>query len=160
MSFIETMLEWSRAALLPLGEMGLFLIAFTESSFSPIPVELLLIPLCLAKPELALWFAFIATFASVAGAVLGHYIGLKGGRPILRKFVSDHKVNRAEEYFNRAKKVKPKSATAPFNLGKLFAAQGQNEEAARELRQALKLNPELREARELLYHIESTRKGP
>ncbi|MFQ6009810.1 MAG: YqaA family protein [Candidatus Aenigmatarchaeota archaeon] len=101
MSLIESMLEWSRLALLPLGEAGLFVVAFTESSFSPIPVELLLIPMALAKPELALWFAFIATFASVAGAVLGHWIGLKGGRPLLRKLVSDHKVNRAEHYFNK-----------------------------------------------------------
>ncbi|HEY9092163.1 YqaA family protein [Parasphingorhabdus sp.] len=49
--------------------------SFTESSFFPIPPDVLLAPMCLAKPEKSLWYAFICTVASVMGAMLGYAIG-------------------------------------------------------------------------------------
>ena len=49
--------------------------SFTESSFFPIPPDVLLAPMCLAKPEKSLWYAFICTAASVLGALLGYAIG-------------------------------------------------------------------------------------
>ncbi len=54
---------------------SLFLLSFAESSFFPIPPDVLLGPLCLGKRERSLWFATVTTIASVLGAVLGYAIG-------------------------------------------------------------------------------------
>lgn len=53
----------------------LFVIAFVESSFFPIPPDIMLIPMILALPRKAWHFAFIATMGSVIGAYLGYAIG-------------------------------------------------------------------------------------
>ncbi|NOY16085.1 MAG: DedA family protein [Gammaproteobacteria bacterium] len=47
-----------------------------ESSFFPVPVDVLLAPMVLARREKAWWYASLATVGSVTGAVLGYYIGL------------------------------------------------------------------------------------
>ncbi len=53
----------------------LALFAFVEASFFPIPPHPLLGLMCLAAPHKAIRFAAIATFASVAGGLLGYAIG-------------------------------------------------------------------------------------
>ena len=53
----------------------LFVIAFVESSFFPIPPDIMLIPMILALPKKAWHFAFIATMGSVIGSYLGYAIG-------------------------------------------------------------------------------------
>jgi membrane protein YqaA with SNARE-associated domain len=50
-------------------------IAFIESSFFPIPPDVLLIPMALANRARAFFYAFICTFASVAGGLGGYFIG-------------------------------------------------------------------------------------
>jgi membrane protein YqaA with SNARE-associated domain len=50
-------------------------VAFAESSFFPIPPDVILAPMSLAKPRLAWRYALIATLASVLGGVLGYAIG-------------------------------------------------------------------------------------
>ena len=52
-------------------------ISFIESSFFPIPPDILLIPMIVAKPKNAYFIALIATTASVLGGGFGYYIGLK-----------------------------------------------------------------------------------
>ncbi len=47
-----------------------------ESSFFPVPVDVLLAPMVLARRDRAWWYASLATLGSVAGAVIGYYIGL------------------------------------------------------------------------------------
>ncbi len=54
---------------------ALFLIAFAESSFFPIPPDVLLAPLALSHRKRAYWFASICLLGSVLGAFLGYYIG-------------------------------------------------------------------------------------
>ena len=65
----------------------LFLIAFAESSFFPVPPDVLLIALALGAPGRALGFAVICTAGSVAGGALGYALGLYFyelvGRPII-----------------------------------------------------------------------------
>ena len=56
---------------------ALAIVAFAESSFFPIPPDILLIPLIIAKPKNAYLIALIAMIASVLGGGLGYYIGLK-----------------------------------------------------------------------------------
>jgi membrane protein YqaA with SNARE-associated domain len=49
--------------------------AFAESSFFPIPPDVILVPMSLAKPQRAWRYALICTIASVAGGALGYAIG-------------------------------------------------------------------------------------
>ena len=53
----------------------LSLISFAESSFFPIPPDILLIPMALASKARALFYAFICTLFSVLGGILGYAIG-------------------------------------------------------------------------------------
>lgn len=59
----------------PSGPWALFGLSFAESSFFPIPPDVLLIALALGKPRRAFWFATLATVGSVLGGLLGYYIG-------------------------------------------------------------------------------------
>jgi membrane protein YqaA with SNARE-associated domain len=59
----------------PYAEAALASIAFAESSFFPIPPDILLAPMALTDPRRAWRFALIATVASVLGGMLGYAIG-------------------------------------------------------------------------------------
>ena len=50
-------------------------VAFAESSFFPVPPDIMLLPMSLARPKRAWWFAAVCTVASVAGGMLGYAIG-------------------------------------------------------------------------------------
>ena len=50
-------------------------VAFAESSFFPVPPDIMLIPMSLARPARAWLFAALCTIASVAGGVVGYAIG-------------------------------------------------------------------------------------
>ena len=50
-------------------------VAFAESSFFPVPPDVMLIPMSLARPQRAWLYAAICTVASVVGGVLGYAIG-------------------------------------------------------------------------------------
>ena len=54
---------------------GLFWVSFMESSFFPIPPDVMLIPMVLAKPAKAWVYAAICTAGSVLGGILGYAIG-------------------------------------------------------------------------------------
>ncbi|MAG59400.1 cytochrome B [Candidatus Woesebacteria bacterium] len=79
----------------------LFLVAFIEASFFPIPPDTLLIPLSIANPTKALFYALIATLASTTGGIFGYWLGLKGGRPVLNRFVNAEKMKVVKHYYNR-----------------------------------------------------------
>ena len=96
MSFFIALIEWTKIIFLPFGALGLFIIAFMESSFFPIPPDLLLIPMVLVAPELWWFYASICTIGSVAGAAFDYWIGKKGGRPVLRKLVSNKNLDRVD----------------------------------------------------------------
>ncbi len=50
-------------------------ISFSESSFFPLPPDLMMIPMMLANRKRAWWLAFVATVSSVVGGFLGYAIG-------------------------------------------------------------------------------------
>jgi membrane protein YqaA with SNARE-associated domain len=50
-------------------------VSFAESSFFPVPPDAMLIPMALARPDRAFFFATVCTIASVAGGILGYFIG-------------------------------------------------------------------------------------
>ena len=59
----------------PHAERGLFALAFAESSFFPIPPDVVLGPMAAADPSKWARFAFICMAGSVLGAILGYAIG-------------------------------------------------------------------------------------
>ena len=54
---------------------ALFLLSFAESSFFPIPPDVLLMPLALGNRKKAFWFATVCSIASVLGGLAGYAIG-------------------------------------------------------------------------------------
>lgn len=59
----------------PYAEWGLAGVSFTESSFFPIPPDILLIPMVLAERLKAWRYAIVCTIASVLGGLFGYFIG-------------------------------------------------------------------------------------
>ena len=95
-------LQWVEAfAHTPYGGWALFAIAFMESSFFPIPPDVLLIPLCLADPEMAFVFAGICTVASVLGGMFGYGIGYYGGRPLFKRWFGEGRMRAVEVYYDK-----------------------------------------------------------
>jgi membrane protein YqaA with SNARE-associated domain len=68
----DWVLGWAET---PYGVPALFVLAFAESSFFPIPPDVLLIALALAAPTRAFRFALWCTVGSVTGGLFGYYIG-------------------------------------------------------------------------------------
>ncbi len=65
-------LHWAET---PYGSWALFLLAFSESSFFPIPPDVLLIALAVAVPRKSMRFALICSVGSVLGGCFGYLIG-------------------------------------------------------------------------------------
>lgn len=100
--WLHALLAWVESwAHHPYGGSVLFLLAFAESSFFPIPPDVLLIPLCLGDPEKSFWFAFLCTAGSVLGGIAGYGIGYWGGRPLVYKLFSDKKIKAVENLYDR-----------------------------------------------------------
>ena len=78
--------------------------SFAESSFFPVPVDVLLAPMVLARRDKAWWYAGLATVGSVAGAVFGYYIGLflfdQVAQPIIDFYHFQEKFEHVKELFN------------------------------------------------------------
>ena len=73
---LRRLYDWTLAkAAHPHAIWWLALFAFVEASFFPIPPHPLLGLMCLAAPRRAIWFAAVATVASVLGGLLGYTIG-------------------------------------------------------------------------------------
>jgi membrane protein YqaA with SNARE-associated domain len=71
-SLYQRALVWSRHPRAPWYLGGL---SFAESSFFPIPPDVMLAPMCLANPGRAWRFALLTTVTSVAGGLFGYLIG-------------------------------------------------------------------------------------
>jgi len=80
---------------------GLAIIAFAESSFFPIPPDVIMIPLALINPAFAIFYGIITTISSVIGGMFGYFIGLKGGKPLVNKFISEEKLYKVKLYYNQ-----------------------------------------------------------
>jgi len=99
---IHDLIQWTiHWAQTDYGTIALFIIAFAESSFFPIPPDVLLIALSIISPQIALFYATVSTVGSVTGGAFGYLIGLKGGRPILERFFSHEKIQLVHNYFEK-----------------------------------------------------------
>lgn len=65
-------LHWAET---PYAVPALAVLAFAESSFFPVPPDVLLIVLALAAPKRSFWFAAVCSIASVVGGLAGYAIG-------------------------------------------------------------------------------------
>jgi membrane protein YqaA with SNARE-associated domain len=75
-SLLRRLYDWCiDAAHKPYAMWMMGAVAFVESSFFPVPPDVMLIPMALARPERAYVMAAWCTVASVAGGILGYAIG-------------------------------------------------------------------------------------
>lgn len=65
-------IKWSKHPKAPLYLGGM---SFAESSFFPVPPDVMLMPMSLAQPQKAYWFALITTLSSLMGGMFGYAIG-------------------------------------------------------------------------------------
>ncbi len=82
----------------------LFIVAFAESSFFPIPPDVMLIPMVLATPNKAWRIAGLATIASVLGGYFGYGIGVFAfdliAKPILEFYNAFSQFQEFEKYYH------------------------------------------------------------
>jgi len=79
-------------------------LSFAESSFFPVPPDVLLAPMTLARPERGWRLALLTTLASVAGGIAGYFIGwfaLDFIEPLLRSAGYWEGYEQATEWFQR-----------------------------------------------------------
>jgi membrane protein YqaA with SNARE-associated domain len=73
---IKKLYDWTMSlSASPHAPYALGAIAFAESSFFPVPPDVILVPMALAEPKRSWRYALICTIASVAGGALGYAIG-------------------------------------------------------------------------------------
>jgi len=76
MALFGRLYDWTlRGSAHPRAPWFLALLSFAESSFFPIPPDVMLAPMSLARPHRALHFALLATIASTVGGLAGYAIG-------------------------------------------------------------------------------------
>ena len=66
----------------------LFVLTFAESVFFPIPPDVLLAPMVLAKPEKAWRFATLTTIASILGGAVGYLLGYLMFEPWIQPLIT------------------------------------------------------------------------
>lgn len=102
---IRALYDWvMRLAAHRHASIALFVVAFAESSFFPIPPHVMLIPMTLADRSKAWRYALIATVASVLGGIAGYFIGYglfdTLGKPLLEFYGNAEKFNEFAGRYN------------------------------------------------------------
>lgn len=95
---VDWVVSWAQS---PAGATALFVIAFAESSFFPVPPDILLITMAVIRPEMAFKLALICSAGSVIGGMFGYLIGWAGGRPLLHKLFSEAKIETVRRAFEK-----------------------------------------------------------
>lgn len=88
-------LQWAETAY---GTWALFVLAFCESSFFPIPPDILLIALAVAIPKRSLYYALVCSAGSALGGCLGYLIGWQFMVGIGQKIISFYGLTEKVEY--------------------------------------------------------------
>jgi len=86
-----------RSLALALGGPGLLLVAFPDSTFLPLPgiTDLLLIVMVTRHPTAMPWYVVATVAGSLAGCLVMHAIGRKGGEALVKKRFAGERVERA-----------------------------------------------------------------
>ncbi len=98
----DWVLHWAET---PYGVPALFLLAFAESSFFPVPPDVLLIALAISIPARAFRFAFVCSLGSVLGGILGYSIGFEFydliGKPIIEFYHGQEKFEEIRQLYDQ-----------------------------------------------------------
>jgi membrane protein YqaA with SNARE-associated domain len=97
----DWVLHWAET---PYGTPALFILAFAESSFFPVPPDVLLIALSLSIPRKAFRYALVCTAGSLCGGILGYYLGMQFWhlvKGVLFHYVDQEGFNLVKGYFER-----------------------------------------------------------
>ena len=102
--WVRRLYDWVLAwADTPYAMPALFLLAFAESSFFPIPPDVLLIAMAVAAPTRAFRFALVCTAGSVLGGMAGYGIGLYGweaiGQPVVEAYHGQEVMVKIQEWY-------------------------------------------------------------
>ncbi len=102
---IRRLYDWTiHWAETPHSTWALFTLAFCESSFFPIPPDVLLIALAVAKPKKAFKYALVCSLGSILGGCFGYFIGYQFfeyiGRPIINFYHINDVFNAVSEKFH------------------------------------------------------------
>ena len=100
-SLYDWTLKWAEHKLAP---KMLAILSFAESVFFPIPPDVLLAPMVLAKPQKAWYLAGLTTIASVIGGIVGYYLGYLMFEPWIQPVITElgyqDKFDNAISWFN------------------------------------------------------------
>jgi len=98
----DWVLHWADT---PYGMPALFLLAFAESSFFPVPPDVLLIALAIAIPTRAFRYALVCSLGSVLGGMFGYFIGWQFyeliGKPIIDFYGYHEHYNAIKELYQQ-----------------------------------------------------------
>jgi len=105
MNFLRKLYDWTlEKSKHPRAVIFLSVISFAESSFFPIPPDIILIPMIIANKIKAWVYAFVCTISSVLGGVGGYLIGYyfynSIGFLIINYYALDNKFSDLETYYN------------------------------------------------------------
>ncbi|RJR50158.1 MAG: DedA family protein [Desulfobacteraceae bacterium] len=103
---LRALKEWVEGlASKPSAGWALFLIAFAESSFFPIPPDVLLIALAVMLPRRSFRYALICSIGSVLGGMLGYVLGMEFyeliGRPIIHFYGVEHQYHEVQGLYEK-----------------------------------------------------------
>lgn len=95
-------ISWAES---PYSAWALFIVAFAESSFFPIPPDILLIALAVSIPLQAFRYAIICSVGSVLGGAFGYLIGYQFfdiiGEPLVRFYAAEEQYQKIQEWYRR-----------------------------------------------------------
>ncbi|HPQ94319.1 MAG: DedA family protein [Thiothrix sp.] len=98
-SLYDKVMGWAKH---PHAELYLGSLSFAESSFFPVPPDIMLIPMVMARPQRWLWLAALTTAASVIGGIAGYLIGAFAFdilHPLILEWGYGDKLEQAKNWF-------------------------------------------------------------
>jgi membrane protein YqaA with SNARE-associated domain len=100
---MKTFLDWLQAFALAIGGPGLFIIAFLDSSFLPLPQlnDLLVVTMVVPHPARFAYYALMATLGSLAGCLAVYVVGRRGGDALLRTRFGSARMQRLTRIFQQ-----------------------------------------------------------
>jgi membrane protein YqaA with SNARE-associated domain len=100
---MKSFLAWLQAFALAIGGPGLFIIAFLDSSFLPLPQlnDLLVVTMVVPHPARFVYYALMATLGSVLGCLAVYAVGRRGGQALLRTRFGSGRMQRITRIFNQ-----------------------------------------------------------